>query len=92
MTLPENEAEQIEQAWKNVEKALKHAGLKNPFENIFSYRSYHVNKHYDSAEMMSGITKKIFREHAPIWTLIGVDRLALPEMKIEIEVCAVVDE
>jgi len=84
--------EQIEQAWRNVEKALKHAGLKNPFDNIFSVRSYHVNQHYDTAEMMATITKKLFKDHAPIWTLIGVERLALPEMKVEIEVCAVVDD
>ena len=66
--------------------------MKNPYDNIFSVRSYHVNKHYDTAELFSEITKKLFKNHAPIWTLIGVDRLALPEMKIEIEVCAVVDE
>lgn len=91
-SIPESEEEQIEVAWQNVEKALKHAGLKNPFDNIFSIRSLHVNKHYDAAALFSKVMKKIFTKHQPIWTLVGVERLGLETMKVEIEVVAVVDD
>jgi len=79
-------------AWQNIEKALKHAGLKDPFSNIISFRSYHVNNHHKGLEMMVKQMKKLFKNHQPLWTMLGIQKLAIPEMKIEVEVVAIADD
>jgi enamine deaminase RidA (YjgF/YER057c/UK114 family) len=92
LTISGTEEEQIEQAWANVEKALKFAGLKDPFKNIFSVTSYHVNDHFDGVELFANSIKKRFTTHQPLWTMLGVEKLGAPKMYIEIVVSAVVDE
>jgi enamine deaminase RidA (YjgF/YER057c/UK114 family) len=89
--IPDSEEEQIVLAFENIDKALKHAGIEKPFENIYSIRSYHVGLHDKLPDLMVNHLKKLITTHQPIWTLIGVERLALKEMKVEIEVGAVVD-
>jgi enamine deaminase RidA (YjgF/YER057c/UK114 family) len=90
-SIPDSEEEQIVLAFENIEKALKHAGIANPFENIYSVRSYHVGLHDELPDLVVKHLKKLMPTHQPIWTLIGVERLALTKMKVEIEVVAVVD-
>lgn len=78
---------QIEQAFDNVERTLKVAGSKG-WEDVFSIRSYHVPADEKSLETMVRCLKKYCPDHQPIWTYLGVQRLALEDMKVEIEVRA----
>jgi enamine deaminase RidA (YjgF/YER057c/UK114 family) len=89
--IPESKEEQIVLTFENIEKALKHAGIQKPFENIYSVRSYHIGLHDELPDLMVKHTRKLFTTHRPLWTLIGVERLGVKEMKVEIEVVAVVD-
>ncbi|KAK3670339.1 hypothetical protein LTR78_009793 [Recurvomyces mirabilis] len=82
--------EQIDQAFANVDLTLKTAGVKDGFKSVFSIKSYHVGT-IDSTvlEAMIGNLKKYAPGHKPIWTMLGVATLALPEMKVEIDVVAI---
>ena len=91
-------AEEIEQAFKNVELALKTAGAKG-WENVYKLHSYHAHWQDDvaSGEVDQGPTKiiadmlrKYCGHHKPVWTQIGVARLGMEKMRIEIEVEAYV--
>jgi len=42
----------------------------------------------ESLEAAATCLKKYCKNHEPLWTAIGVEKLAFPEMKIEIEVKA----
>jgi enamine deaminase RidA (YjgF/YER057c/UK114 family) len=56
---------------------------------VYRIASYHVG--FDAEEVlgpMIGALKQYMPNHQPIWTAIGVEKLAFPEMKVEIEVSA----
>ena len=55
---------------------------------MFSIRSYHVPADEKSLETMVRCLKKYCPDHQPVWTYLGVPRLALEDMKVEIEVKA----
>lgn len=75
---------QVELAFQNVVRVLQAAGLRG-WEDVYSVRSYHVDIDA-SLEFVVDRLKKRCPGHRPIFTVIGVTRLALPEMLIEIEV------
>ncbi|KAK8163756.1 Endoribonuclease L-PSP/chorismate mutase-like protein [Phyllosticta citrichinensis] len=79
--------DQIDQAFANVELALKTAGGKG-WSQVFRVNSYHVPMSDDTLEAMVRNFKKYMPNHQPIWTCIGVPKLADPDMKVEIEVVA----
>jgi len=67
---------------------LQNAGGKG-WEQVYRIASYHVG--FDAEEVlgpMIGALKQYMPNHQPIWTAIGVEKLAFPEMKVEIEVSA----
>ncbi|GAA5855729.1 hypothetical protein JCM8547_001661 [Rhodosporidiobolus lusitaniae] len=75
---------QVRNAFKNVERVLTSAGVKNGWDAVFAVRSYHV-----SLSRTAEIFTKVFKEyapHRPVWTCVTVPELALPEMVIEVEV------
>ncbi|KAM0154654.1 hypothetical protein ACHAQE_005751 [Botrytis cinerea] len=85
--IPSDIEKQIEQAFDNVEAALKTAGSKG-WEDVFSLTSHHMPMSDKAMEIMVRLLKKYCPNHQPIWTSLGVPALAFPDMKVEIEVRA----
>src|SRR6478735_9416304 len=78
---------QIEKAFDNVECALKAAGSRG-WEDVFFLRSHHLPCNNEAIETMVRCLKKYCPNHQPTWTALGVPRLALDDMRVEIEVRA----
>lgn len=55
---------------------------------VFRVNSYHVILDDKVMEHMVKCMKKWTPDHAPIWTCVGVTKLAFDDMKVEIEVVA----
>jgi enamine deaminase RidA (YjgF/YER057c/UK114 family) len=70
---------------------MKDAGIAKPFENIYNIRSYHVGLSDVLGHVMIKYSKQFFKTHKPLWTTVGVGKLALKGMKVEIEAAAVVE-
>jgi enamine deaminase RidA (YjgF/YER057c/UK114 family) len=78
---------QIDQAFKNVDLALKTAGGKG-WSQVFQVRSYHVPINGEAIAAMVRNFKIWVPDHAPLWTCVGVPRLGEDDMRVEIEVVA----
>ncbi|KAG9253527.1 Endoribonuclease L-PSP/chorismate mutase-like protein [Emericellopsis atlantica] len=76
-------AGQVELAFENVDRVLQAAGFRG-WEDVYLMRTYHV----DIGTSFDLTVKKLKSRipHRPVWTAIGVPRLAFPPMQIEIEV------
>ncbi|GAB7323552.1 hypothetical protein MBLNU13_g07055t1 [Cladosporium sp. NU13] len=84
--------EEIDQAFSNVELALKDAGIQDGWKSVFRVTSYHAGFDGDQERVFGKMVanfEKYMPGHEPIWTCVGVTALALPQMRIEIEVVAV---
>ena len=79
---------QIEQAFKNVDIALRHAGAAKGWNQVFRVTSYHIPLNGEVIEKMKSEFQKWMPDHRPIWTTIEVPKLGLESMKVEIEVVA----
>lgn len=79
--------EQIAQAFKNVDLALRTAGGKG-WEQVFRVNSYHVPINNEALEAMVRGFKEYMPHHEPLWTCVGVSRLGEDDMRVEIEVVA----
>lgn len=55
-------------------------------------RNYKVRRVVYTRGLLLTIIQKWMPNHRPIWTLVGVAALGLPQMKVEIEVIAVLDD
>lgn len=85
--------DEIVKACDNVEKTLAEAGAS--WRDVVNVRSYHVPTGEDSIgdqhmSVMVDQFRKRFGENLPLWTAVGVQALALPEQRVEIEVVAIV--
>ncbi|PQE15340.1 l-psp endoribonuclease family protein [Rutstroemia sp. NJR-2017a BBW] len=78
---------QIEQAFANVDLALKDAGGKG-WSQVFRVNSYHVPLNDEALTAMVRGFEKWMPDHKPIWTCIGVTKLGMDDMRVEIEVSA----
>ncbi|CAI6340610.1 unnamed protein product [Periconia digitata] len=78
---------QIDQAFANVDLALKNAGGKG-WSQVFRVNSYHVPLNNEALAAMARNFKKWMPDHQPIWTAIGAARLGEDDMRVEIEVSA----
>ncbi|KAF9776440.1 hypothetical protein IL306_005375 [Fusarium sp. DS 682] len=87
LVFPEGQLEQIDQAFYNVDKALKAGGGKG-WEQVFRVNSYHTEITPEVGQRMAENYKKWMPNHKVIWTQIGVKQLGAPDMKCEIEVSA----
>ncbi|KAL0938442.1 endoribonuclease l-psp [Colletotrichum truncatum] len=76
---------QIATAFDNVLKALKAVDSRLSFDDIYAIRSYHLDMD-SSFDVMTGLFKKLFPNHKPIWTCIQIGKLGLEGMQVEIEV------
>ncbi|KAL6690880.1 putative translation initiation inhibitor [Trichoderma pleuroticola] len=82
-----NIKEEIDQAFRNVDLMLKHAGSKGISQAI-QIKSYHTNLGDEAIGYMTENLKKWIPNHKPIWTAIGVTKLGLVGMRVEIEAVA----
>jgi enamine deaminase RidA (YjgF/YER057c/UK114 family) len=55
---------------------------------VFKVNSYHVPLNDEALEQMKKGFEKWAPDHCPIWTTVGVQRLGVEDMKVEIEVVA----
>ncbi|OBL14022.1 hypothetical protein A5646_08175 [Mycobacterium sp. 1245499.0] len=86
--------DEIVKACDNVEKTLAEAGA--AWRDVVNVHSYHVPTEDDSIgnqhmSVMVDQFRKRFGETLPLWTALGVEALALPGQRVEIEVVAIVE-
>ncbi|KAM3110435.1 RidA family protein [Phormidesmis sp. 146-33] len=88
LQFPESLADEIAQAFRNVERTLATAGAS--WEDVIHVNSYHVGGFPPEVnEVMVKLFRHYMPNHAPIWTEVGVSSLGLPTMRIEIRVTAI---
>ncbi|CAG5139614.1 uncharacterized protein ALTATR162_LOCUS526 [Alternaria atra] len=85
--IPEDINAQIDQAFENVELALKNAGGKG-WSQVFRVNSYHIPMDDEALGAMVRNFKKWVPDHEPVWTCVGVVKLGEDAMRVEIEVSA----
>ena len=89
LQIPESLEEEIEQAFRNVERTLAAAGA--GWQHVVHVNSYHVGGFPPEVNAtMARLYRQYMPDHAPIWTQLGVEALGLPTMRIEIRVTAIV--
>ncbi|HEY9654058.1 MAG TPA: RidA family protein [Crinalium sp.] len=89
LQIPASLADEIAQAFRNVERTLATAGA--GWEHVFHVNSYHVGGLPPEVnEVMVRLYRHYMPNRAPIWTQVGVAALGLPTMRIEIRVTAIV--
>ncbi|KAJ8087738.1 hypothetical protein PM082_006575 [Marasmius tenuissimus] len=79
--------EEIDQAFANVDLALRHAGGKG-WSQVYRVNLYTTDMGEEAMGAMVGNLKSWMPDHQPVLTGVGVAQLAFPGMRIEIEVCA----
>jgi enamine deaminase RidA (YjgF/YER057c/UK114 family) len=84
---PESLADEIAQAFRNVERTLASAGAR--WEHVIHVNSYHVGFPTEVNELMTDRFRRYMPDHAPIWTALGVAALGDPKMRVEIRVTAI---
>jgi uncharacterized protein YcbX len=77
--------EQARQAFRNMERVLGEAGA--GLDDVVELTSYHLDM--EPMPAVVAALREAFPRHQPAWTAVGVTRLALPQMKIEIKAVAV---
>ncbi|KAK1764004.1 Endoribonuclease L-PSP/chorismate mutase-like protein [Phialemonium atrogriseum] len=89
-TVPTDLAEEITEAFDNVERSLKAAGLgDDAWEHVYSITTYEVEKDGQGiTEVVLPIAKKYLKKTKPVWTGITVKALVFPGLHIEITVQA----
>lgn len=78
---------QIDQAFETVDVNLRDAGGKG-WEQVFRVNSYHLPLNDEALKAMTRNFQKWMPNHRPIWTAVGVQRLGLDDMRVEVEVVA----
>ncbi len=77
--------EQVKQAFRNLAEVLRGAGLSNADVVRVNYYTTDVD---DLIAVLGPIAAEFFSGNLPASTLLGVARLAFPELRIEIEAMA----
>lgn len=89
--IPTDVNEEMEAAFRNVQLTLEKAGSKG-WEQVYKVTAWIVGLGgKDSGELQTALTaglKKWCPNHQPLLTVPGADSLALPAMRVEIEVAA----
>lgn len=91
LEIPSDLNEEVDQAFKVVDLALRTAGGKG-WEQVYKVNSYHVPLNDAAMDAMVRNFRKWMPNHQPIWVCIGVPALAQEKMHVEIEVVAHVPE
>lgn len=87
LNFPTDLADEINQAFKNVEITLRNAGGKG-WSQVYRVNSYHTDLSPELTALMTQNFGKWMPDHKSIWTMIGVKQLGAPDMHVEIEVVA----
>lgn len=87
LQFPDRLQDEIEVAFKNVERTLATAGAS--WEHVIHVNSYHVGFPQETNETMKRMFRHYMPNHAPIWTETGVTALGDPRMRVEIRVTAI---
>jgi reactive intermediate/imine deaminase len=87
-SVPTDVVEQFEVAMRNLDGALRAAGGRP--ENIVKVQVFLVD--VNDREKINPIRQAYFGEHRPASTLVGVPALVSPELKVEIEAEAILDQ
>ncbi len=77
--------EQARLAFKNMARVLNEAGA--TLDDVVDVSSFHLDM--DQMDVVVGVLREVFPNHQPAWTAVGVTRLAVPAMLIEIKATAV---
>jgi len=86
---PASLVDEIELAFKNVERVLAAAGA--TWEHVISVDSYHVGGFPPEVnETFARLYGHYMPNHGPIWTELGVAELGAPGMRVEIKVTAII--
>ncbi|KAF9630177.1 hypothetical protein BFW01_g358 [Lasiodiplodia theobromae] len=80
--------EQIDQAFVNVDTALRDAGCKGGWAHVFRINSFHIQLDQEAQDAMVRNFKKWMPDNHPVWTCVQVGRLGDDRMRVEIEVSA----
>lgn len=88
-SIPESVAEQTEVALERTREVLRLQGL--TLADLVDVVSYHVNLKETVDEFLP-VKARYTERPFPAWSIIGVEALALPELKIEIRSVAVFPE
>ncbi|BCS30711.1 uncharacterized protein APUU_81014S [Aspergillus puulaauensis] len=86
-TQPHTVPEQIDQAFVNVDTALKDAGSAG-WSQVYRVNSFHIALDDEAQDAMVRNFKKWMPDNHPTWTCVQVSRLGGPRMWVEIEVSA----
>jgi enamine deaminase RidA (YjgF/YER057c/UK114 family) len=78
-------SEQVDLAFKNVDKALQAVDSGLSWKNVYAVRSYHINID-ETAELVIAKFKNEMGDRRPIWTCVEVSKLGIEGMVVEIEV------
>jgi 2-iminobutanoate/2-iminopropanoate deaminase len=87
-SVPTDVVEQFEVAMRNLDGALRAAGGRP--ENIVKVQVFLID--VNDREKINPIRQAYFGEHRPASTLVGVPALVSPELKVEIEAEAILDQ
>jgi len=87
-SVPTDVVEQFEVAMHNLDGALRAAGGRP--ENIVKVQVFLID--VNDREKINPIRQAYFGEHRPASTLVGVPALVSPELKVEIEAEAILDQ
>ncbi|NWD09084.1 Rid family hydrolase [Pseudomonas gingeri] len=88
-SIPESVAEQTEVALERTKEILRLQGL--TMADLVEVVSYHVNLK-DTVDEFLPVKARYTERPFPAWSIIGVEALALPQLKIEIRSVAVFPE
>ncbi|KAL8918471.1 MAG: hypothetical protein Q9172_005412 [Xanthocarpia lactea] len=84
-------SEEIDQAFENVDRNLKDAGGKG-WSQVFRVNSYNTDMSDEAFRHMVRNFKKWMPDHQPLLTCVGVTKLGIEGMHIELEVSAYDEE
>jgi enamine deaminase RidA (YjgF/YER057c/UK114 family) len=88
LALPASAAGQLRQAFTNIGRVLEAAGAS--WADVVELTSYHVDLDREALDTTVELLREHCPAHQPVWTALGVARLARPEMQVEISARAVV--
>lgn len=87
---PEKLSDEIDQAFLNINRTLATAGAS--WDHVVIVRSYHVDIDSATVETMADRLRRYLPDQPPVWTNIGVAALGDENMRVEIEVTAVLPD
>jgi enamine deaminase RidA (YjgF/YER057c/UK114 family) len=86
MRLPEAFADQLENAFRNMEMILKEAGAS--LSDVVSLNSYHVGDLEAHMPAFVEVQSRLLGEPHPAWTAVGVTQLAVKGAHVEVSAIA----